>query len=127
MAPSTEGEATYAPARQPARKTGFVYACGRQARPFVWQLGGWCRPPGLWCLPDLASGASKIFERHVRFLACTRLCCPEDLIERDGWIFLSNVGWNHRPHYKGCSLGGKIKTEYTKLASLGDLGGQGLG
>ena len=44
-----------------------------------------------------------------------------------GWFFSSNVGWNHHPRYKGCSLGGKIKTEYTKLASLGDLGGQGLG
>ena len=44
-----------------------------------------------------------------------------------GWSFSPNVGRNHRPHYKRCSLGGKIKTEYTKLASLGDLGGQGLG
>ena len=44
-----------------------------------------------------------------------------------GWIFSSNFGWNHHPRYKGCSLGGKIKTEYTKLASLGDLAGQGLG
>ena len=41
-----------------------------------------------------------------------------------GWSFSPNVGRNHRPHYKGCSLGGKIKTEYTKLASLGDLGGK---
>ena len=60
------------PMRQPGnlrvRQVSCTHAGDWQARPLVWQLGGWCRPPGLWCLPDLASGASKIFESMRAFL-----------------------------------------------------------